>query len=179
MVRKHAPKNKLFELYWTKMKSRILVGEELDVTQEDLFRDFGAYKIPMRYEAIIYEHEFTKLFNRNYITANQTYSSDKFYCPAFRTFSLNTKLATSGTLVRAYLQIRLNVYNYNQNKSYLIKTGTFGFAAISSAAMAIQQAFVTSILATYMDVEIIAGDPDAELDAVNNFSVHEAIGFFG
>lgn len=180
MPKKLASKEDLFDLYWTKMKSRIIVGDELEMAQRDLIFAFGEYQIPMRYEPILYEHEFSKLFGLVYNEDVESNSSDPFYCPAFRTLSLNTKLSATGTLVRAYLQIRINIYNFNQDKSYLIKTGTFGFAAITSAAMSIQQAFVTSILATYMDVEIIAGDPDGdELDSDNYFTVEEVLGFFG
>lgn len=179
MSKKIASKKDYFDLYWTQMRSRIIVGEELEVEQRDLFRDFGEYRIPMRYEPVIYEHEFSKLFSLVYNEDGESNSSDPVYCPAFRTLSLNTKLSATGTPVRAYLQIRLNIYNFNQDKSYIIKTGAFGFAAITSAAMSIQQAFVTSILATYMDVEIIAGDPDGELDSDNYFTVEEVLGFFG
>jgi len=179
MAKKQAAKKEYFKLYWTEGKNRILVGKELEVSQEQLFSDMGAYQIPMRYDPILFEKEFGKLFGKTYEAAAASNSSDKFYCPAFRTLGLNTKLSATGTLVRAYLQIRINLYTYNQDQSYIVKTGVFGFAGISSAAMSIQQAMVTSILANYMDVEIIAGDPDSELDSDNYFTVEECLGFFG
>lgn len=176
---KQSSEEELFDLYWNQMKSRIVVGKMLGLSLRDLFNDFGKYKIPMRYEPIAYEHEFTQLFAKTYIADAATNSSDRFYCPAFRTLNLCTKLSATGTIVRAYLQIRINIYTLNQDKSYLIKTGTLGFAAISSAAMSIQQAFTISILAKFMDIEIIAGDPDSELSSSNFFTVDEVLGFFG
>lgn len=176
---KHASEDELFDLYWLKGKSRIVVGHLLSLTQTDLINDFAEYKIPMRYEAVLYEHEFSKLFNKKYTADGTTNSSKKFYCSAFRALGLNTKISLIGTLSLAYLQIKINLYNFNQDKSYLVKTGTLGFAALSGAAMPIQQSVITSIITTYMDIEMLAGDPDSEMDSNNYFLVEECLGFFG
>ncbi|MHA2247390.1 MAG: hypothetical protein ACXADY_20755 [Candidatus Hodarchaeales archaeon] len=172
-------RDEIYEKYWKEMKSRIVVGEELKISQELLFSYFSRFRIPMRYEPVGYEHEFTKLFNTVYNEDAESNSSDPFFCPAFRTLSLSTKIALTGTLNLAYLQTRINLYNFTRNKSYLVKSGVIGFSALSGAAMPIQQTLVTPINSTYMDVEIVVGDPDSELGSDNHFTVLEVLGFFG